>query len=229
MLSARQGRPLDEHAFFAPRAPVKPMAIRDLVALGPAMTSLPREIGIAVIGGGIVGLCLGWFLAEAGADVAVLDDGRHAGTTTNAGSLHVQMQSRFMRLYPELVAGLERALPFYPRAVAHWAGGRGAARQRHRAEGTGGLMVAESRGPVRLPGPKCGREQKLGLEVEMLDRAALDRIAPYLGAVDRRRRALRRPKASSIRCWRTRRSGASAIAAGAIHCAGDAASTGIEP
>ena len=34
VLSARQGRPLDEHAFFAPRAPAKPMAIRDLVRVG---------------------------------------------------------------------------------------------------------------------------------------------------------------------------------------------------
>ena len=34
MLSAHQGRPLDEHAFFAPRAPAKPMAIRDLVRVG---------------------------------------------------------------------------------------------------------------------------------------------------------------------------------------------------
>jgi hypothetical protein len=32
---ARQGRPLDEHAFFAPRAPAKPVAIRDLVRAGP--------------------------------------------------------------------------------------------------------------------------------------------------------------------------------------------------
>jgi thioredoxin reductase len=31
---ARQGRPLEEHAFFAPRAPAKPMTIRDLVRAG---------------------------------------------------------------------------------------------------------------------------------------------------------------------------------------------------
>jgi D-hydroxyproline dehydrogenase subunit alpha len=31
MLAERQGRPLDAHAFFAPRAPVKPVAIKDLV------------------------------------------------------------------------------------------------------------------------------------------------------------------------------------------------------
>jgi glycine/D-amino acid oxidase-like deaminating enzyme len=145
------------------------------------MTSLPREVGTAVIGGGIVGLCLGWFLAEAGADVAVLDDGKHAGTTTNAGSLHVQMQSRFMRLYPELVAGLERALPFYPRAVAHWQAVAARLDSDIELAITGGLMVAESSDQFDFLAAKCRREQELGLEVEMLDRAALDRIAPYLG------------------------------------------------
>ena len=42
-------------------------------------------------------------------------------------------------------------------------------------------MVAESREQLDFLAAKCRREQKLGLEVEMLDRAALDRIAPYLG------------------------------------------------
>ena len=43
-----------------------------------------------------------------------------AGTIANAGGLHVQMQSRFMRLYPEMVPAFEETLPFYPRAVRHW-------------------------------------------------------------------------------------------------------------
>jgi hypothetical protein len=33
-LAATQGRPLDNFALFAPRAPVKPVAIADIVALG---------------------------------------------------------------------------------------------------------------------------------------------------------------------------------------------------
>jgi NAD(P)H-nitrite reductase large subunit len=33
-LAATQGRPLDNFALFAPRAPVKPIAIADIVALG---------------------------------------------------------------------------------------------------------------------------------------------------------------------------------------------------
>ena len=34
LLAERQGRPVDELAFFAPRVPAKPVAISDLVRLG---------------------------------------------------------------------------------------------------------------------------------------------------------------------------------------------------
>src|SRR5215212_143651 len=81
---------------------------------------LPSEIGTLVIGGGIVGLCLSLFLAQDGADVLCLDDGRQAGSTANAGSLHIQMQSRFVRLYPDLVPAFERTLPLYTLAVRFW-------------------------------------------------------------------------------------------------------------
>ena len=181
------------------------------------MTSVPREIGTAVIGGGIVGLCLGWFLAEAGADVAVLDDGKHAGTTTNAGSLHVQMQSCFMRLYPELVAGLELALPFYPRAVAHWQSVAARLDSDIELAITGGLMVAESRDQFDYLAAKCRREQELGLEVEMLDRAALDRIAPYLGpSIVGAEHCLTEGKLNPLLANQAIRR--KAIAAGAVHC-----------
>ncbi len=143
--------------------------------------TLPERAGVAVIGGGIVGLCLSWFLAEAGEDVVCLDDDRHAGTTANAGSLHVQMQSRFIRLYPHLAAGVERDLPLYPLAVRHWQ----ALAARLGDIGlrvTGGLMVAETTDQLDVIAQKCRREEALGLDVEMLDRAALDRAAPYLCA-----------------------------------------------
>jgi glycine/D-amino acid oxidase-like deaminating enzyme len=139
----------------------------------------PAEIGTVIVGGGIVGMCLAIFLADEGADVAVVDDGRHAGTTANAGGLHVQLQSRFMRLYPEMVPAFEETLPFYPLAVRHWEKLAARLGQDIELEVTGGLMVAESRDQYEFLEKKCRREQQLGLEVEMLDRAALDRIAPY--------------------------------------------------
>ena len=147
------------------------------------MTRHPElaEISTVVIGGGIVGLCLAWFLAEEGVDVACLDDGRLAGSAANAGSLHVQMQSRFIRLYPQLAPGVERDLPMYVLAVRHWRAIATRVRDDIGLKLTGRLMVAEDQTQYDFLAEKCRREQRLGLHVEMLDRVELGRIAPYLG------------------------------------------------
>ncbi len=54
-----------------------------------------------VIGGGMTGTIAANSLAEACASVTLLDARQNAGSGANAGSLHVQLQSRFMRLYPD--------------------------------------------------------------------------------------------------------------------------------
>jgi glycine/D-amino acid oxidase-like deaminating enzyme len=145
------------------------------------MTVLPRDVETAVIGGGIVGTCLAWFLAEAGVEVMVLDDGAHSGSSTNAGSLHVQMQSRFISMNPDLVPGMERALPLYMRAVRCWQEVALALDTDIALKQTGGLMVAESAEQYAFLSSKCHRERELGLPVRMLGRKELDGIAPYLG------------------------------------------------
>src|SRR5215207_8179608 len=111
------------------------------------MTPHPElpEIGTAIVGGGIVGMCLAAFLAKDGTDAAIVDAGRIGGTTANAGSLHVQMQSRFMRLYPDLVPGLESTLHLYPKAVRFWQALETELGGGFDLKVTGGLMVAESR------------------------------------------------------------------------------------
>jgi glycine/D-amino acid oxidase-like deaminating enzyme len=146
------------------------------------MDELPRgNTDVAVIGAGIVGLCLAGFLAQRGREVMLIDAGGSAASTANAGSLHVQMQSRFMRLFPERVAGFEQQLPLYPKAVEYW-------REFERAIGadfemkiSGGLMIAETLEQFEFLVAKSHRERELGLSVELLERADLERIAPYLG------------------------------------------------
>lgn len=135
---------------------------------------------VLVVGGGIVGTVAAIDLAEAGARVEILDAGSNAGSNANAGSLHVQMQSRFMRLYPELVPNIEASLPFYRAAADEWL----ALEARFgpfELVRKGGLMLAEGTGQLAFLEAKAKREAAKGLSVEILDRAALDRIAPWLG------------------------------------------------
>jgi glycine/D-amino acid oxidase-like deaminating enzyme len=133
-----------------------------------------------VIGGGVTGTVAAITLAEKGARVTILDAGTNAGSDANAGSLHVQMQSRFMRLYPDQVANIEASLPFYREAAEVWArldeklGGLDLVRH-------GGLMLAESAEQLAFLETKAKREAFKGLKVEILDRSALNKVAPWLG------------------------------------------------
>ena len=142
---------------------------------------LPRDIQTVVVGGGILGLCVSGFLAEEGREVAIIDAGRPDGTTTNAGSLHVQMQSRFMRMHPDQVPALESGLHLYPKAVDFWF-----ELQRHLDADFGAQSVrwadgGREPGAARFLAKKAERERSLGLDSRILDRAQLDEVAPYLG------------------------------------------------
>lgn len=142
---------------------------------------MTTPVGTIVIGGGIVGTCIAGFLAEAGEEVLIVDHGHASGTTSNAGSLHVQMQSRFMRLYPDAVPGMEAQLPLYRDAVAYWHELAARLNLDMGLAMTGGLMVAESEEQLAFLAQKAARERARGLDVEILTRADLDRVAPYLG------------------------------------------------
>ena len=135
---------------------------------------------LLVIGGGIVGQIAALDLAGAGARVTLVDAARNTGSTANAGSLHVQMQSRFIRLYPEHAPNVERALPCYKQAAECWEAleARLGAMDLVR---NGGLMLAESAGQMAFLEGKARREEAKGLDVRLLDRAELDRIAPWVG------------------------------------------------
>ncbi len=137
-------------------------------------------IDALVVGGGVTGTAAALALAERGARVTILDAGTNAGSNTNAGSLHVQMQSRFMRLYPDQVPNVEAALPFYREATEEWV------RLDRELGGidllqNGGLMLAESDDQLAFLEMKVARETAKGLAVEILDRTALNRVAPWLG------------------------------------------------
>lgn len=135
---------------------------------------------ILVIGGGIVGQVTAIELAQVGARVTVVDASINAGSSANAGSLHVQMQSRFMRLYPDQVANIEASLPLYCQAAEEWVR-LDAKHGPFELVCKGGLMLAEDASQLAFLEKKAACEAKKGVSVEMLDRSALEGIAPWLG------------------------------------------------
>ena len=139
------------------------------------------QIAILVIGGGIVGTATGAYLAKEGAEVAVIDAGYAGGTTANAGSLHVQMQSVFLQRFPHLVPQLESSLYLYKLAAAYWQTFQEELGIDCEVKVSGGLMIAEDQRQLDFLTKKAKRERELGLDSIILDRADLDRIAPYLG------------------------------------------------
>jgi glycine/D-amino acid oxidase-like deaminating enzyme len=139
------------------------------------------DADVVVVGGGVVGMTAALLLASEGRSVEIVDDGRHSGTTANAGSLHVQMQSRFIRLNPDQAPGVEASLPLYVAGAARWRALEAELGADFGMKETGGLMVAEDDAQITFLAAKCARERALGLDCEMLTRADVERLAPYLG------------------------------------------------
>ena len=138
---------------------------------------------VLVIGGGIMGCSAAYFLARAGVDVLLIDrhDLNTQGSGTNAGSIHVQIISRFFKSADPLwVRGRAALLPLLKEAVSFW--------QRFAPELDddvelrigGGLMVAENETELRVLESKVAVERAQGVNSELLDRKQLEKLAPYL-------------------------------------------------
>jgi len=139
-----------------------------------------EEFDTVVIGGGIVGLFASWFLAEEGAAVLCLNDGRNAGSFANAGSLHGQMQSRMERLFPERVADYQETLAIYPRAIDYWADIANRLDEDIEYQLGGGLMIAETSQQLESLRAKSAVENRCGIETAILNASEVLAIAPYL-------------------------------------------------
>lgn len=154
-----------------------------MTLVSPSQHPEMADFDVAVIGGGIVGHCVSWFLAEDGISVVCIDDGRQSGSIANAGSLHVQMQSRTMRLYPDLIPMYELSMPIYPLAADYWLEIEKRLGQDIELRVGGGLMVAETREQYEFLGAKSHRENKIGIATELIGRSELMTMAPYLNPV----------------------------------------------
>jgi len=138
------------------------------------VTGLPRTASTVIVGGGIVGVATAHFLADRGeADVLVLERDALGSGTTKGGLGGIRHQ-----FTDELDVRLSLL------ATAFWREFEAFTGSRHDFEERGYLFLADSaEGLAQLRGPLPVYE-RVGLAVEMLDRADVERLVPGIRTDD---------------------------------------------
>jgi glycine/D-amino acid oxidase-like deaminating enzyme len=146
------------------------------------MTDVTSHFDILIVGGGLVGCASAWHLARLGLKVLLVERGYlNAGASgQNAGSLHFQIERRFLEQGEKAAADGGRIVTLNRLAIEEWRGvedmlGRPLGVAMH-----GGLMVAETEAEMNLLAFKVARENELGLSTQVLDAAQLRERAPWL-------------------------------------------------
>ncbi len=137
---------------------------------------------MAIVGGGLVGCATAWRLAAAGASVELIEatDINAGASGQNAGSLHFQIERRFLENGEALAEQAADIVALSRIAVEDWRGLETALGADLHVSIQGGLMVAETPDQVALLERKAVREQAEGLKVRTIDGDAARAIAPYL-------------------------------------------------
>lgn len=137
---------------------------------------------ILIVGGGLVGCATAWHLSRLGLKVLLAERGHlNAGASgQNAGSLHFQIERRFLEQGEKAAADGARIVTLNRLAIAEWRGiedmlGRPLDVAMH-----GGLMVAETEADMELLAFKVARENELGLATQVLTGAEVRERAPCL-------------------------------------------------
>ena len=138
------------------------------------------ECDYIVIGGGIVGGCISYYLSRNNKEVICIDSGAFSGSNSNAGSIHVQLQSRNFRLNPHLIDNLLENLPFYKEAVNAWDRLRLMLDADFDLRVNGGLIVAYNEEQLEFLYKKCQKEKAAGLDVEIMDSNKIKKTYPFL-------------------------------------------------
>ncbi|RUR66736.1 FAD-dependent oxidoreductase [Variovorax guangxiensis] len=202
LLTEMTGRPPQVEQYFAPRPPAKPVPAGALAfekpewgGHKPAITpNLARPVeqapfdgtlrtDVLVIGAGVLGSCLGYYLSKAGQDVTVVDrdDINLQASGANAGSLHVQLLSFDFGAKAQEGGGPAAAtLPLGPMSVRLWQEIEADCGEDLEIKITGGLMVADSEAGMRFLEAKAALERSHGIDAQVIDGAELRRLSPAL-------------------------------------------------
>ncbi|NWA02590.1 NAD(P)/FAD-dependent oxidoreductase [Pseudomonas gingeri] len=138
---------------------------------------------VIVIGGGLVGCATAYYLAKDGVDVLVLErtELNTQASGSNAGSLHAQIpHDPFVNKGPEWARRFAPSIGLMARSIAMWHELPKELGVDLEVSTKGGLLVATSEQQLREIEAKAALEREHGLEVNLLDQAAVRELAPYL-------------------------------------------------
>lgn len=191
-----------DKALFAPQAPARPVPIAALALEKPEWgghrkaeaptirkpdlgngqaVDVPRQVDLAIIGAGIMGVSAALRASELGLDTAVIDRGAINGESSggNAGSLHLQLLSfDFGAKTGGRSDALLQTLPLQRDAIALWLELETSLDTPFEIALTGGLMLAENPDHIDFLKRKIASERRHGIEVELVGPADIHKVAP---------------------------------------------------
>lgn len=141
-----------------------------------------ERLDVVVIGGGLVGAATAFRLAQAGASVAVVEAGypNIGASGANAGSLHFQLERRFLENGDALAEQAAGVLSLNRLAIEEWRALTAEFGPDVHIHMKGGLMVAETADELRTLERKVAREIAGGLDTRLVDGEEARRLAPGL-------------------------------------------------
>jgi glycine/D-amino acid oxidase-like deaminating enzyme len=138
---------------------------------------------VIIIGGGIAGAATALYLARDGVAVRLIEAGVIGGAASgaNAGSLHAQIpHDPFQRLGADWARGFQPAVRLFIASLAMWRNLEADLGVDLEIGFGGGVLIAANDREMAEIAAKAATERAAGLDVELLDRAAIRARAPYL-------------------------------------------------
>ncbi|CAN5513475.1 FAD-binding oxidoreductase [soil metagenome] len=136
-----------------------------------------------VIGGGLIGCAIAYYLASAGVKVMLVekDQLNRQASGQNAGSLHFQLEYRMIESGDAAARKAAEAMPLHLHAQQAWRTLEDELGAPLGVVQHGGFMVAETSEQVERLGRKVALEREAGMKIDLLDRAEVLAHVPGLG------------------------------------------------